>query len=621
MRVKQPLPQRVNRIARKLARRAEKRKDAKRVGSKPMRRKELRLRRRLMIAYDLETTRIKAGETPRPLYLTAYGEGWQCSARLADLAQLRDILIARFLTFERHQTRFVAWNGNNFDVYLIAQALLESGDYTLRPYLTRSKNLRGLRVLARHKVRDKRKGRDVRLSWEFLDGIAMTGLVGMSLKKFLAQFAPDYGKLQGPDFEHGEDFDAGNPDHVRYAERDSEGLYHGMQAVEAITVASFGIALAPTIGNLGIKVLQANLPANVTLWKPSFGCLEPLRAQVLRGGYCYAARRHDGALWKYDLNSAYPSAMRDARLPAGACYWNPPVKWKVGNVNPYARTFVCQVRGTHAANKVPFYCRNMEGEPAFATDVIPETWITSIEYQQLSAEGARLEVLQSYFWDEDFSMREFVDRLERLRAESPGGPSGPQGTVVKMIGNTAYGKTAERLDGLDIVMALECPEGFSSYQAEDDRLKYVWYRFADPVLREYHQPQLAAFITAHVRMLVRRAILKAPDAWLYADTDCVAFDRPVALDVDPKRYGAWKLEESGTEFYVIEKKVYAAKDGRVKHAKGMNVKKLTVEDFARWHAGQPPKQAQIHRQNFVKFIRGEEMFTARSRVGQRLASG
>ena len=590
-----------------------------------MMRKEFNPKLKHLIAYDLETTPIKAGETPRPLYLTAYGEFWQCSAPIASSVHLRDLLETRFLVEEHNGFRFVAWNGNGFDVYLIALALLESDRYTLRPYLTRSKNLRGLKVIERKKTPDP-KGRLRFRSWEFLDGIAMTGLVGTTLKKFLTQFAPDFGKLESPNFDGGETFNPKNPDHVRYAERDSEGLYHAMRNVERIVFDTFGMRLQPTVGNLGIKIFQANMPVSATVWKPSLPALDAIRNQVLRGGYCVTQRRYNGPVWKYDINQAYAAAMRDARLPAGTSYWMPPVKWQPAErsraINPYAKTFIVRCRGKlRKGNTVPFYVRDMEGKSVFAVDELPETWITSIEYAQLIAEGARLEVLESYFWDEHFTMKAFVDRLEHLRMNAEGGPSGPLGTVVKMIGNNAYGKTVERLDGLEIVMALECPEGYSNYQSEEtDTENFIWYRFADPVMREYHQPQVGAFITAQVRMVLRRAILKAPDAWIASDTDSCTFSRAVDLPIDAKKYGLWKIEETGAGYWFIDKKVYARHDGEVKHAKGMNVKRLKAADFEAWFNGAPPTQRQTHRQNFVKFLAGGAMFTERDRVGSKISA-
>ena len=49
----------------------------------------------------------------------------------------------------------------------------------------------------------------------------------------------------------------------------------------------------------------------------------------------------------------------------------------------------------------------------------------------------------------------------------------------------------------------------------------------------------------------------------------------------------------------------------------LTLKTMGVQpDFEAWYKGTPPKQTQVHRQNFVKFATGGKMFTARERVGQ-----
>lgn len=617
----------IARIAAKLVRRTERRADSRKEASgwnrKPMAKKEQtsgrRVKVRPIIAYDLETTRIAAG-TPRPLYITAYCDTWTASLPIADVPMLADILEARFLTEENAGARFVAWNGNNFDVYMIAAALLHLDRWILRPYLTRSKNLRGLRVVEK----EIRPGNKRPLSWEFVDGVAMTGLIGVTLKKFLERFAPDHLKLEAPDWER-ETFDSRNRAHVEYAERDSEGLYHGMKCFERIVMDNFGVALAPTIGNVGIKIFQRHMPWDVTVWEPRLNVLNIIRNQVMRGGYCFRFRQYHGPVWKYDINQAYAAAMRETALPSGRC---------VHGLHDLARCYIVKLRATHSNNVVPFYYRNMEGEASDGITVIDETWLTASEHKQLKAEGWKIEVMDGYFWDEHFSMRGYVDKLEALRGAAEGGPSGAAGTVFKNIGNHSYGKTVEQLDGLELVMANEKPEpdrsgvqagkGWHDYNTDDEALQHIFFRFGTPMMREYHQPQLGAFITAHVRMVVRRAILECPEGWLYADTDCVIFDRPQkaspALDIDPKLYGRWKVEAEGEPYLIVAKKVYASVDGKVKHAKGMNVRFLDVRDFAEWLAGRPPEQSQVQRQNFVKVMSGADMFQNRIKVGQRMAA-
>ncbi len=567
-----------------------------------------------MIAYDFETTRIEPG-TPRPLYLTAHGADFSFSGAVRDMRHLTRILRARFLTPELQGVKFVAWFGNGFDAYFIAAALVTEPDLILRPYLTQGNALRGLRVLhAKDANNPRAKG------WEFLDGQAMLGLAGVTLAKFLATFAPDYAKLVGTiDFER-EEFDPRNPRHVAYAYRDSEGLYHAMERAQAILLEHFGEPLAVTMGGACIKVFKANVPPDVTVATPRDEVLELIREWVMRGGFCYCVRRYHGPIWKYDINQAYAAAMRDAALPQGfTCHYK-------GTPPSEVRCYIAQVTASHPSNIIPFYYRTETGgrmASAFSPDRIALTWVTSIEVDQLRAEGWELTIHQAWGWDGHFSMLEYVDRLERLRMTCEGGPSGPIGTMVKAVGNHSYGKTVEQLAPVEYVIGAECPEGWAPFYGDDiEPLEHVFYRFIAPEdvrPKDYHQPQLGAFITAHVRMVLRRAALLDPEAWLYADTDCVVFSRDVTdrLDIHPSRYGAWKVEEAGTVYRIIAKKVYAQDGGDKpkRSAKGMRVRELSAQDFAEWFDGTPPVQLQTQRNNFLAVLRGVDMYRAQERAG------
>lgn len=625
---KPPRPARINRLAKALAKRYERQRFVLCGGrKKPLARREPNPRLKPLIAYDLETTRIAEGN-PEPLYITAYGENFQASLRVTSLDHLRDILKTRFLTEELHGARFCAWNGNNFDVYFIAAALLGDDSLILRPYLTRGKALRGLRVTEKVPRGKNKNGktRKTPLSWEFLDAMAMVGAHAWPdkrLKFFLARFAPDYEKLAGPDWES-EEFNALNPQHVEYAFRDSEGLYHALTNAQRIVMDNFSVPLYPTIGNTGIRIFMRNMPITTQVWEPPYSALTVIRDQVLRGGFCWYVKKYHGPVWKYDLNQAYAAAMRETFLPAGSCTWT---DYK----HPYARVAIYRITAQHKTNIIPFYYKTVaekgrEAEARFDTREIKDTWITSIELAQLERERWNIKIHESYFWDEAFTMTDYVNCLEKLRQSSPDGPNGAQGLMVKAIGNNSYGKTVESLDGIELVMSAAQPEGFAEYQAEDDAFQHIWFRFVKPVLREYHQPQIGAFITAHVRMVVRRAALLDPQSWLYADTDCVVFSRPVEIHCHPSQYGMWKEEVAGEDYRIINKKVYASNKTKVNergivvpsvaHCKGLNVNRISAEDFTRWFDGVSPRQAQLQRQNFVKVMTGAKMFVEREKYGE-----
>jgi len=572
-----------------------------------------------LIAYDYETTRIREG-TPRPLYITAFGTdpAMHYESPIDSMSHLQTILVANFLTEENRGCKFVAWNGNNFDAYFTAAALVTHPDYVMRPYLTQSKSLRGLRVLRREDA-DKKNAK----GWEFLDGIAMLGLVGVKLAKLLDTFAPELPKLADViDFER-EEFDPTNERHRAYAMRDSIGLHAAMSRAQSILVAAFNQPLTVTMGGACIRILKAHIPDD-TIISPLAPVEESIiRQYVMRGGYCYCVRRYEGPVWKYDLNQAYASAMRDAWLPAGRSMHAAKAP------NALARCYVARVECWNSANRVPFYYRTVEGDrmcATFATTHIAETWLTSLEIEQLRSEGWRIAIRESIAWGDAFRLRDYVDRLERMRMAAPGGPSGAEGTVYKNVGNHSYGKLLEQLEPIEYVLAAEPPPGYvpTYVDGASDPLEHVYERMIDdPRPKDYHKPHVGAFITAHVRMVVRRAALLDPDSWLYADTDCVVFAADVSgsLDIDPKRYGAWKIEEAGTPYQIIAKKVYAEvgeeSEGRKlkRSAKGLHVRELTPTQFAEWLAGVPPVQEQIQRNNFLAVMEGAEMYRKQRRQG------
>jgi hypothetical protein len=565
-----------------------------------------------IVAYDFETAPIRAG-TPRPLYLTAHGDGWSYASPVRSMAQLRDELVEKFLIPAHHGTMFVAWNGNRFDAYFVAAALVADPQWIITPYLTGSRELRAL-VIHRGDDPTSRTRR-----WVFADGMAMLG-IECDLGQLLDVFAPELPKLPAPDWSRG--FDHRRQDHRDYAMRDSEGLWVAMMRAQDIIHAHFGQPLGITIGSTAIKVFQSEIPPGVWVLPLDEDAQGPVVEYLSRGGFVFCRGKYRGPVWKYDLNQAYAAAMRECAMPCGQMMRG---QYALDEGVEVYMVFVdATAPADSPAARVPFYVKTRDAlgrvRATYARGTIRGAWITSDEHRQLLTEGWDVEVVEWWAWSRSFTMTDFVDRLETLRASSPGGPQGAQGRMVKALGTTAYGKTAERPDGIEYAIASECPPGFLPWYAEDDAepIEHVWWKFDEDVKpRPHHQPQIAAFITAYVRMKVRRAILVEPDAWLYADTDCVMFRQDVTekLDIDPLRYGAWKVEESGAEYAIIDRKVYVSADGRRKAARGLDVKALTGEHFALWFDGEAPQQRTYQLTNFLDVMRGAEMYVSRPRRG------
>lgn len=585
----------------------------------PLKRVATRVSRAPIVAYDLETTNIAEG-TPELLWLTAYGEepAFEYAGPLRGSAHFLGILIAEFLTPERAGVRYVAWNANRYDAYFVAQALLLDTRFTVRPYLTRSKSVRGMRVVRSCDVLVTGRIRRGAPVWEFLDGCSMLGLAGTSLGKFLECFAPDHKKLTGVIDWETESFDGSSPAHREYAMRDSVGLWHALARAQAIMIEGFGQALTPTIGGACIRILRAHIPTGVVIPSPRNKTLEILRAYVARGGYCHCVRRYRGPIWKYDINQAYAAAMRETDLPCGE---------ESLTDGPGGLPYMVRLRASKPSNTVPFYYRTARAGKMFAEFAMGEicdTWITSIEHEQLIAEDWYIDEIEFVSWEGSFRLSEYVDKLETGRFNAPGGPQGPVGLVYKYIGCHSYGKTLERIEHTEYLLAKKRPPGFFSAIEEPKNVveQCIWSRLDDdPRDKDHHKPQIGSWITAHVRMVMRRAILLDSAAWLYADTDCLVFNRDMGdrLDIHPTRYGAWKVEESGTPYTIIAKKVYTEESNRStrkRAAKGMNVKRLSADDFNKWYEGSPPVQEQLQRNNFLSVVIGEKpMFKIQQRTG------
>jgi hypothetical protein len=561
-----------------------------------------------IVALDLETTNIPRDEND-PLdvelrYLTVYGEDIFLSRGLFTTEALAEWLERYLFTPERVKTRYVTWNGARFDMLKIFLAIVDHMDgFRVSPFVANGGALRGARITS---VANPKQ------SWDLLDGMAMTGLQ-ISLAEFAKKFAPDCLKLEGTiDFEGGESFCAHDPRHRAYAERDSEALYRGMLRCDEVFRSVTGRGMQVTCGNAGIKFFETQIPVGIKV-RP---CTQPLWDAIfsygLRGGYVYVKRQWDGPAYQYDINQAYAAAMRDEDLPAG--YAIATRREQRG----FPGLYFCSIRRSERS-PIPFYCKSIDtGIPVECHGEETRTFITSGEISCLRDFGWMVTVERGWYFSESFRMTQMVDTLEDLRTTcradcEPGActcPNDPIGTICKAIGNYSYGKTSERIPNLRIVLSRRNPgEGFAPYPDSAPEFRYFWCELVEnPERKRYHRPQIATFITAHVRMKLFRAIMQNPDAFLKADTDSVCLTEPIDLPISTGTYGRWKKEHHGDRFIVLGKKCYAIVPATKKPkfvCKGLRLRDLSVSDFERWYRdGVPPTQTMVQTLGFRRGLGG-----------------
>lgn len=563
---------------------------------KPMKRRRSRMIDRPMIAYDLETTPITAGETPTPLYLSLCDGERTWGIAVDGLPALASAVRDQMLVPERVGCRYVAYNANRFDAYLVARAMATDPAYHVEPWLAKNHAFRGMMI--REVANPKHK-------WYFSDPMAMYGYEG-SLASFIEVYAPEYAKLSIDVC----NFTVDNQEHVEYALNDAEALYHATIAAAGYLHQVTGQPVQNTIGKSAVRYFESQMPEGVLVWRAPASAERAIKLSI-RGGFVHCPGVYEGVVWKYDINQAYAGAMRHP-LPSGRCIWTRTIQ--PGLLGIYR----CLI-SRPLPSPVPFVIRDLDGRPHYTAGDPVEGWITTPELDYLYRHGWSVTPYEGWFWTDSFTMSEMVDRLERARRTCPGGPSGPLGKMYKAVGNNAYGKTLEQHDGIRLVFASERPDGYKPYMEEDSAYDGIWFRIDEVKHETYHRPQLGAFITSYVRVQIMDAAMGMSDQYVYADTDCVVFRRPAShLDIHPTRYGAYKQEVAGEEYLFITKKVYCSTESAepsVRHAKGLHARWLTLSDFRLWARGTPPDQQQTQRANILAVLAGQAMFRALRRQG------
>lgn len=570
---------------------------------KPMERLPLTKERRkgALIALDFETTNIPKGRADtmrvKPLYATAWGErGLLLSKRLNGYGDLAACLASDLFTDERVNCRYVTWNGNRFDFNLIFDAIKDHlfDRYKVELFRASQAGIRGGLVIS---LADEKK------RWYLWDGIAMLGMAKRSLADFTAKFSPELQKRKRPHSFDDKPFDPKDPEDIAYAEQDVESLYNALLKAESIIRDITGRGLQMTIGNAGIKYFQTQIPEDTQIWPLPNAWRHKLNESGKRGGFVFTERQYKGPVWQWDVNQAYAAAMREVDLPCGR--------------HARTRKFIRRSPGIYdvtiahdRTQRFPFYVRvwdekNNRGDGALETygDSV-RCVITSDEYRYLDERGWNIQIHDGLVWSGSFRMAQMVDTLERYRREAIESDNAPLTEMVKAIGNNSYGKTGEVVPNYKHVMQKEKPtEDAMALDPLDPALIGYWIVPEKRgnglgTGRRFHRPQIAAFITASVRLKIYRHMEMDPEAFLKADTDSVTYSRPVdGIACDPVEYGKMKTEYAGANAIILGKKVYAVEDkpGKWKFVcKGLNTRTLTVQDFERWYEyGEPPKQLQI----------------------------
>jgi len=260
-----------------------------------------------------------------------------------------------------------------------------------------------------------------------------------------------------------------------------------------------------------------------------------------------------GAAWEYDVNSAYPAALRSVpNLAAGQwTYWGHPPCTFV----PFA---LYHLRFENGPNYLPgpLFRRAANGTICYPPNVQGWYWGTEAATALMYADqyGGTLTVLECWQFMEGNAPRPFAfidklyDKRQKLKAAGDGAHVG-----IKLGLNSLWGKTCQQIGWRPGKNGSNIPP--------------------------YHQLEWAGFVTSSCRATVLRAAMRDLSAVIAFETDALFTSRPLALPIN-RELGGWEATEFSNLTY-IQSGLYfgTTRDGKqITKTRGVDRGSLTHEN-------------------------------------------
>lgn len=305
----------------------------------------------------------------------------------------------------------------------------------------------------------------------------------------------------------------------------------------------------------------------------------------------------------YDLNQCYPYSMK---------YFNHPISQQDSRVTSEIteRTFFLTVEGR---NYGAFPVRRKDG---LHFDVERGTFSVSIHEYIAATETGVFEcddVLQCYNFQQWSTFDKFVDKFHALRREAQLKKDDIGALFYKTVGNSCYGKFAQRPDEYFNYMLTDDETNLNPKWEPDGWMPCALIEFAGYVMWKqpshssyYYNVATGASITGAARSLLIRALAKAKRP-LYCDTDSIICEGLTDVPIDPIKIGHWKIESEGDKLALAGRKLYALFDGKkcLKMAsKGVHLTSDEILHVARghkvtWKKDAPTFNFQTHSASYI----------------------
>lgn len=404
--------------------------------------------------------------------------------------------------------------------------------------------------------KSQKKGR-----WRFLDSIK---LVPLSLEKACATFKVP-GKHSFP-LETHED----SPEWEIYLEQDCRALWSMLGRLHVMVEERLGGEVGITTPATAMKTWRRKyLPQKIHRGETAHEFV----FETYCGGRTEVFQTEASALNYYDINSSYPSVMREP-MPHGEPVW-----WRGEPPECFTRPGSGYIGFVEAKVEVydyiPLLPVRRDGKLMFPAGRISGKW----DWAELSrVRNHVVEYGKSVWFQSSPLLANMVEDLYPFRDASLPGHDSSLSYVVKILLNSLYGKFGQSAMRRRVVpFSSDLPEGATP--VDGTPTSPVWY-IDEEVNAPYIMPQIAAHVTSLARLRLYDLMVACGKLLAYCDTDSIITSSTLETST---QLGGLKNEFPGVTFKgtFLAPKLYMLEgsDGSVKVvAKG--IRERTPETFS-----------------------------------------
>jgi DNA polymerase elongation subunit (family B) len=391
---------------------------------------------------------------------------------------------------------------------------------------------------------------------------------------------------------------------IKYCNIDCISLYQIISKFNELIFNLFKINLHkyPTLTSLSFAIFRAHFMKEETIPQLSGQIAKDIRMSYT-GGACdmYIPKAEkDTTIYAYDVNSLYPSVMRNNAMPIG----NPTFfKGDIRKIDFKAfGFFFCNI--TAPENLLhPIIQTHVKTNNGIRTIAPLGQWtdmIFSAEMDNAIELGYKFEILWGYTFEKANIFKEFVDTFYNIRLQYP--KTDLMNYVAKLILNSVYGRMGMN-DSFAEITIFANKDLYQKFENEHSSDIIDIIELGEQILVKHRSNKtdaktmldnasethntniaIASAITGYARIHMSQ-FKNNPDFNLfYTDTDSVYIDKPLSEEyVSNKELGKMKLENICKKAIFLSPKVYFLlnNDGKVIYkVKGLSHDvKMTFTDF------------------------------------------